>query len=99
MKAMVTRTVKATKATITVYNKNASDTEVKNVILDKVYDEPAKIEKAINKILTPSEVLINVESTITVHSCYGVPVDKFMEIAVELDPTTRKTLSEAEAEA
>ena len=97
MKAVVTRTVKATKANVTVYDKTALETKEKDVILDRVYDEGSeKMTKVINKTLADNEVLININATSVVNSCYGVPVSEFMAIAVELDPVTRKPLNATE---
>ena len=99
---MVTRTVVGTKAVCKVVDPSTEQITVKPVILTGKYEvtegEEAKaLHKAIKKALGDSFVFIKVESLEDCSKLYGLDTTKFMEMAVELDPETRKIIETEDA--
>ena len=93
---MVTRTVIGTKAFVKVVNSTTDAITIEEVMLGKAYTDVAdpKLAKAVKKALADKTDLVvmaitNVEE---VNKLYGLDTPKFMEMAVELDPKTRKPL-------
>ena len=93
---MVTRTVVGTKAVVKVVDSATDAISTKEVMLGKAYTDlkDKKLNKAVVKALEaePSLVIINIQSVEPVNKLYGLDTPKFMEMAVELDPQTRKPL-------
>jgi hypothetical protein len=52
--------------------------------------------KAIKKALPETLIVIKVEAVEECNKLYGMDTSKFMEIATELDPVTRKVLATGE---
>lgn len=93
---MVTRTVKGTEVDVKVVDTATEQIVADKVILSKSFDDEAKLKKAVAKAIPCGKILVAITATKAVEKCYGIPTSKFMELAVELDPTTR-TAIEAEA--
>ena len=95
MAKMITRAVDGTKATVKVVSKATNEIFTKEVVLSKDYtDDSKKLFKECVKALSNDEdlVIINVENVEKVHKLFGLDVAQFMELAIELDPETRKPL-------
>lgn len=95
-KEMVTRTVVGTQATVKVVNTATEEITRENVILNKTFTETGdkKLINALKKSLPADVVIIKVESLVPMNKLYGLDTAKFMEMAVELDPTTRKPIEQ-----
>lgn len=93
---MVTRTVVGTQATVKVVNTATEEITRENVILSKTFTDVAdkKLINTLKKSLPADVVIIKVESLVPMNKLYGLDTSKFMELAVELDPTTRKPITE-----
>lgn len=92
---MITRAVDGTKATVKVVSRSTNEIFTKEVVLSKDFtDDSKKLFKECVKALSNDEdlVIINVENVEKVHKLFGLDVAKFMELAIELDPETRKPL-------
>lgn len=92
---MITRAVDGTKATVKVVSRTTNEIFTKEVVLSKDYtDDSKKLFKECVKALSNDEdlVIINVENVEKVHKLFGLDVAQFMELAIELDPATRKPL-------
>lgn len=99
---MVTRTVVGTRAICKVVDPSTEQITVKPVLLSGKFEategEDAKaLHKAIKKALGDSFVFIKVESLEDCSKLYGLDTTKFMEMAVELDPETRKIIETEDA--
>lgn len=93
-KEMVTRGIDGTKATIKVIDTTTDMISTREVVLSKdLTGDEKKLNKAIVKSLGENEVLIRVESAEVVHKLVGMDLTKFLELAVELDPETRKVIT------
>lgn len=93
-KEMVTRGIDGTKATIKVINTATDEITTKDVVLSKdLTGDSKKLNKAVVKTLEEGEVLIRIESAEVVHKLVGMDMAKFLELAEELDPKTRKVIS------
>ena len=91
---MVTRGIDGTKATIKVINTATDEITTKDVVLSKdLTGDSKKLNKAVVKTLEEGEVLIRIESAEVVHKLVGMDMAKFLELAEELDPKTRKVIS------
>lgn len=95
---MVTRTVHGTEVEVKVVDKATEQIVQETVVLSKKYDDEDKLKKAVSKALSDDKILVSIVGTTEVEKCYGIPVAKFMELAVELDPKSR-TAVETEDEA
>ena len=93
---MITRTVHGTEVAVKVVDTATEQIVQETVVLSKKYDDEDKLKKAVAKALPEDRILVAIAGTTEVEKCYGIPVAKFMEFAVELDPKTRATV-EAEA--
>ena len=95
---MVTRTVVGTKAICKVVDPATEAITVKSVLLTGKYtlsdnaEDNKPLIKAIKKALADSFVFVKVESIEDCSKLYGLDTTKFMEMAVELDPQTRKII-------
>lgn len=97
---MVTRTVIGTLATVKVVNQSTDAISVEKVKLNKAFTDVAdtKLAKAVRKALSDDLVIIKIEAIEPMNKLYGLETAKFMEMAIELDPTTRKPIVGAEDE-
>lgn len=94
---MVTRTVKGTEVTVKVVNAETEQIEQESYVLGKSFDDDAKLKKAVAKVIPEGKILVSIVSSVAVNKCYGVPTAQFMELAVELDPETRRAVEAEEA--
>ena len=99
-KEMVTRTVIGTLATVKVVSAVTDNISVEKVRLNKSFTDvtDSKLAKAVRKALDDTLVIIKIEAIEPMNKLYGLETAKFMEYAVELDPTTRKPLAVDEFE-
>lgn len=99
-KEMVTRTVIGTLATVKVVSTVTDAISVEKVRLNKAFTDVAdsKLAKAVRKALSEDLVIIKIEAIEPMNKLYGLDTSKFMEMAVELDPATRKPLAVEEFE-
>ena len=100
---MVTRTVHGTEVAVKVVDTETEQIVQETVTLSKKFEDSDKLKKAVTKALPEGRILVAIVSTTDVEKCYGIPVAKFMELAVELDPKSRTAVeaeqaTEAEAE-
>ena len=97
---MVTRTVIGTVVVVKVVNTATDAITVETVKLNKAFTDPAdkKLTNAVKKVLPADVVIIKIESLAPMNKLYGIDTAKFMELAVELDPQTRKPLTQGDAE-
>lgn len=95
---MVTRTVHGTEVAVKVVDTETEQIVQETVTLSKKFEDSEKLKKAVAKALPEGRILVAITSTTDVEKCYGIPVAKFMELAVELDPKSR-TAVEADEEA
>ena len=99
---MVTRTVLGTKAIVKVVDKNTDAIDSKEVILQGAFQltdgvADSKLTKAVMKAINDENlVIIKVESVEPFNKLFGLKVEKFMELAVELDEKTRKAIATEE---
>lgn len=94
---MVTRTVKGTEVTVKVVDATTDAISTEKVLLSKSYKDDAKLKKAVANAVPEGKILIAVLGTEQVNKCYGISTSKFMELAVELDPETRRAVEAEEA--
>lgn len=99
-KEMVTRTVIGTLATVKVVNQSTDVISVEQVKLNKAFTDVAdtKLAKAVRKALSDDLVIIKIEDIEPMNKLYGLETAKFMQMAIELDPTTRKPLVDVPVE-
>lgn len=96
---MITRTVHGLQVNVKVVDKTTEQVVEDVVIIDKPYNDAEKLKKAVAKVLPEGKILVSIVSTTAIDKCYGVATDKFMELAVELNPKTRaKIAAEAATE-
>ena len=93
-KEMVTRTVIGTEVAVKVVNTATEEITSVTVKLNKAFTDTSdkKLINAIKKALPTDVVIIKVESLIPMNKLYGLDTATFMEMAIELDPTTRKPI-------
>jgi hypothetical protein len=94
---MVTRTVHGTEVTVKVVETATEQIVQETVMLGKKFDNDEKLKKAVTKALADGKILVSIVEAKDVEKCYGIPSDKFMELAVELDPKTRAAVEAEEA--
>lgn len=85
---MVTRTIKTTKYEVTYFDLEIN--EVRGDVFETVgTPTDMEIEKQFNAE-NPTCKFIKLENVEVTEKLYGIPEDKFLEYAVELDSETRK---------
>ena len=95
MAKMITRAVDGTKATVKVVSRSTNEIFTKEIVLSKDFTgDSKKLFKECVKALSNDDdlVIINVENVEKVHKLFGLDVAKYMELAIELNPETRKPL-------
>ena len=90
---MITRTVVGTQLTAKVVNKETDEIYTKSILIDTKVEDEAKASKLASKLVAENEVIISVSDLAPVEKLYGVTVEAFMAVAVELDTTTRKPIN------
>lgn len=91
---MITRTVFGTKVTAKVIDKNTDEVKEYATVLSKVAETEKDATKLLAKVLPEELVIIKINSFEKVEKLYGVTVDQFMSMAVELDSETRKPINQ-----
>ena len=90
MSKMVTRTVVSTKVNAMVANIEAKTLEEVTLSVAGTFEDESKLMKAIAKA-HDVKVCAIIETEV-VETLYGLDENQFMNMAVELDPTTRKPI-------
>ena len=94
---MVTRTVIGTEAEVQIVCISASEISTIKVLIGGEQDDE-KLLKAIKKQTETDDIkVLKVLDTQRIEKCYGMTEAKFIELAQELDPTSRKALEAEEA--
>jgi hypothetical protein len=105
---MVTRTVRGTQVTVKVVDAASEQIVQETIVLGRDYttkdeagnitiEDEAKLKKAVVKAIPDGKILVAIVSATPINKCYGVPTAKFMELATELDPETRRAVEAEEA--
>jgi hypothetical protein len=90
-----TRTISYQNVTALVFDKDTAEAGNIDCIITPPIPEPAKLAKAVaKKVETATIKFIEVVDVETVEKLYGITSEDFMAHAVELDPKTRKPISE-----
>lgn len=91
---MITRTVVGTQLTAKVVNNDTDEIYTKSLIVDAklTVEDRTKAVRMAAKLVAPNEVIISVTDFAPVEKLYGVTVEDFMSVAVELDTETRKPI-------
>lgn len=94
MNRMITRTVPVTKVKIIYANRDTMKIEESELSLVGVYRSKASFAKAVNSYIPEDRVLIQIEVLEKSEKIYGVTIEDFMKIAVEVDRTAKKNDNE-----
>lgn len=90
-----TRTLVTQYATCLVFDKETAEPSNITVTLPAPIADPAKLERAVAKIVNKGNIkLIEVIDSEVQECLYGITAEDFMAHAVKLDPKTRKPISE-----
>ena len=90
-----TRTISSQKVDALVFDKETAEPFNMVVHVAPVVNDESKLEKAVAKLIDNEQhKFIDIVHVELVNKCYGVTLEDFMAAAVELDPETRKPLSE-----
>lgn len=93
MAKMVTRTIKGTTGSVMVVNTESGGTFEKTFSFARTFKNDAQLLKAIQASDAENEKSVFVKASQVVEKLYGIEEDRFMQNAVELDPTTRKPIN------
>ena len=96
MNRMITRTVPETKVKIIYANRDTMKMEESELTLVGVYRSNVSFEKAVKARIPEDAVLIRTEVLEKSEKIYGVTIEDFMKIAVEVDRTAKKNDEEGE---
>ena len=94
MNRMITRTVPETKVKIIFANRDTMKMEQSELTLVGVYRSNVSFEKAVKDHIPEDSVLIKMEVIEKSEKIYGVTIEDFMKIAVEVDRTAKKNDNE-----
>ena len=94
MNRMITRTVPETKVKIIYANRDTMKMGESEVTLVGVYRSNVSFEKAVKAYIPENGVLIRTEVLEKSEKIYGVTIEDFMKIAVEVDRTAKKNDNE-----
>ena len=97
MNRMITRTVPETKVKLIYANRDTMKMEEAEVTITGVYRSYVSFEKAVNAYVPENCVLIKQEVVEKTEKIYGVTVEDFMKMAVEVERVAKKEAS-AESE-
>lgn len=97
MNRMITRTVPETKVKLIYANRDTMKMEETEVTIPGVYRSDVSFEKAVNAYVPENCVLIKQEVIEKTEKIYGVSIEDFMKIAVEVERSAKKEAS-AESE-
>ena len=88
---LITRSKASYEVAVMVANTDTKAVETITKVIPKVDDK--KLQKEIEKVLPSNLKFVAVESKTEVEKLYGLDEAVFMDMAVELDPKTRKPLA------
>ena len=89
-----TRTITTQIVTALVFDKETAEPMNTIITLADPIAEPAKLEKAVAKIVNKGNIkFIEVVDSFVEEKLYGITAEDFLANAVELDPKTRKPLA------
>lgn len=92
-KPMVTRTIITTQATVLCMDLTSSQPVEKVIILPRTYKDEKPLMKAVEEAISdPAIKPVHVKSTKVIETLYGMDEQTFIDLAVVLDPETRKAL-------
>ena len=92
---MVTRSMKVTVANVLMVNLETQATETQAIQMPNTYADDAKLMKALTKSYEGSTLKpVHVVSSTIHEKLYGMSEKAFLENAKELDPETRKPITE-----
>lgn len=90
-----TRTIQKQTVTALVFDKTTAEPSNTTVTLAAPIADPAKLERTVAKMVETDNIkLIEVVDSFTEEKLYGITAEAFMANAVELDPKTRKPVTE-----
>ena len=90
MSKMVTRTVVSTKVNAMIANLDKKTLEDVTLHIAGTFEDEGNLIKAIKK--AQDITVCAITDTEVIETLYGLDENKFIELAVELDPVTRKPL-------
>ena len=98
-KPMITRTIMSTRATVLCLNVETAEPTTEVFELARTYKDEDKLMKALKaQYENESTKLVHITDITEVEKLYGMSETDFMLNAVELDPTTRKPLSQPDSD-
>lgn len=96
MNRMITRTVPVTKVKLIYANRDTMKMEESELSIVGVYRSNVSFEKAVKAHIPENAVLIKLEVLEKSEKIYGVTIEDFMKIAVEVDRTAKNNDNEEE---
>ena len=94
-KRMVTRTIESTKVTVMAIEVDTAEVCNKTYNLSGVYASDAKLLKAVQDAYDNDNLKnVHVVDSERIETIYGMDENKFLAMAVALDPTTRKPIND-----
>ena len=85
-----TRTISSQNVIALVFDKETAEAMNESVVIAPPINDTAKLEKAVaKKIGTTTKKFIEIVDVTVNEKVYGVTMEDFMAVAVELDPKTR----------
>lgn len=90
-RGLVTRTVSGIEAQVKVVDTTNDEIKTISIVVNKSkkLSDPVALKKAVAKALPENTVLVSIAGTQDIDKCYGLEVERFMELAHEIDPKTR----------
>ena len=97
-RGVVTRTVTGVEVSIKVVDPATEQVVADKIVLNKskALETPEGMKKAISKALADGKILVSVGEATEINKCYALETSKFMELAHEVDPNTRKATGDAD---
>lgn len=92
-KAMVTRTINTTQATVLCMDLTTSQPVEKILTLPRTYKNNKDLMKAVEVAIADDTIkAVHVKNTEVVETLYGMTEQDFINSAIKLDPETRKAI-------
>ena len=93
-----TRTISKQNVVCLVFDKETAEAGNTTVVISPVIADTKKLEKAVAAKLDNDKIkFIEIVDVLVDEKVYGLTLDAFMAAAVELDPKTRKPLTDTNA--
>lgn len=90
-KVIVSRTIKATKCSVLCVDTDTQETETKEVIVARTWNDPDKLLKKVKALVdTDTYKAVQVIGTEIIEKRYGMSEEKFIENSEELPPLPPK---------